>query len=72
MLLNANVQRTISLKERVKLQLRLDASNVLNRTHYGAPNLDPTSSVFGTLSNASTTSTRFLMTIGLEVLIGGL
>ena len=35
---NANVQRNIPIRERVQLQLRLDAANVLNRTHYQAPN----------------------------------
>jgi hypothetical protein len=64
MLLNANVQREIRLKERVRVQLRLDAANVLNRTHFQAPNLDPTSTQFGMITNASTTATRFLMVIG--------
>jgi hypothetical protein len=63
LLLNANIQRNILLRERVQLQLRLDAANVLNRTHYQAPNLDPTSTQFGTITNASTTATRFVMVI---------
>jgi hypothetical protein len=32
LLLNANIQRNIPLRERVQLQLRLDAANVLNRS----------------------------------------
>ena len=43
---NANIQRNVSLRERVQLQLRLDAANVLNRTHYQAPNVDQTSTQF--------------------------
>ena len=63
LLLNANIQRNIALRERVQLQLRLDAANVLNRTHYQAPNLDPASTQFGTITNASTSATRFVMVI---------
>lgn len=52
---DANLQKDISTFERVKIQLRLDAFNVLNRPQYGTPTVSPTStkngvSTFGTVT----------------------
>jgi hypothetical protein len=59
MLLNLNLSRNIALGRRT-LQLRVDAVNALNRAHYAAPNLDPTSTQFGQVTAASGTVMRFV------------
>jgi len=35
------------------LQIRADAFNALNRTHFAAPNTSPTSSDFGAITSTS-------------------
>ena len=45
---DANVQKDITAWENVKMELRLDAFNLLNRPQYNTPNVSPTSSLFGT------------------------
>lgn len=47
---DGNVQKDISGPENVKIELRLDAFNLLNRPQYNTPNLSPTSTSFGTTS----------------------
>jgi hypothetical protein len=47
---DANVQKDITAYENVKIQLRIDAFNLLNRPQYNTPNVSPTSSSFGTTS----------------------
>jgi hypothetical protein len=47
---DANVQKDITAYENVKIELRLDAFNLLNRPQYNTPNVSPTSSAFGTTS----------------------
>src|SRR5690606_6978086 len=54
--MDANIQRDIRLTERVTLQLRMDALNVANRSQFSPPNLDPTSTNFGRVTN-NTSST---------------
>ncbi len=64
LLLNANIERTFSLKERVRFQVRVDAQNLLNRSHFAAPNLDPTSTDFGAVKQTSGTIMRWFTFIG--------
>jgi len=64
LLLNANVQRTISLRERVQFVLRVDAANALNRSHFAAPNVDPTSTQFGVVTQTSGTICRWFTFVG--------
>ncbi|MGQ9635839.1 MAG: carboxypeptidase-like regulatory domain-containing protein [Bryobacteraceae bacterium] len=47
--INANVARSVNLvgDGRVRLELRLDASNAINATRLGAPNTNPTNVNFG-------------------------
>ncbi len=58
--LNINVLRSIELPGRKTLQFRVDMLNALNRMHWGTPNLNPTSTQFGTVTSASTTIMRFV------------
>jgi hypothetical protein len=56
---DGNVQKDFTAYENVKVQLRLDAFNLLNRPQYNTPNVSPTSSSFGTTSGVySGTSAR--------------
>ena len=64
MLLNSSAQRTFKIKERFKLEARVDAANVLNRSHFAAPNLDPTSTQFGVVTQTSGTICRWLTFVG--------
>jgi hypothetical protein len=41
------------------VQFRLDMQNLLNRQHYGNPNLDPTSTNFGQIRTVNNTVMRF-------------
>jgi hypothetical protein len=52
-MLDLGVSRNLRLTERVTLQIRADAFNVLNHTHFGAPNTSPTSSDFGAVTSTS-------------------
>lgn len=47
---DGNVQKDINTYENVKVELRLEAFNLLNRPQYNTPNVSPTSSAFGTSS----------------------
>jgi hypothetical protein len=63
-MLNASIQKNISITERVRSQLRLDATNALNRSHFAVPNRDPTSTQFGVVSSNSYTVNRWITVIG--------
>jgi hypothetical protein len=57
--LNMNVSRNIPVGHST-LQLRIDALNLLNRNHFAAPNLDPASAQFGTVTANTATINRFV------------
>ncbi len=57
---NGNVQRDFSLGEQVRLQFRLDAINLMNRSIFGQPNTTPTSSDFGRITSTTEMPNRFL------------
>ncbi len=59
-LLNSSIQRSISLTEKLRFQLGMNAINVLNRSHFGAPSLDPTNTNFGVITSNSATACRWL------------
>jgi hypothetical protein len=63
LLLNSNISRTFPLKGRMNLQVRLDASNSLNRQHFANPNLTPTATDFGRVTGNANTEPRFLTLI---------
>ncbi len=48
--LNVNIGRTLRLPGNKTLQLRVDALNVFNNETYDTPNLNPTSTQFGTIT----------------------
>jgi len=49
---NANLGRTFSFSERVKLELRCDVFNVANRSQFNPPVSTPTSTDFGRITSA--------------------
>jgi hypothetical protein len=56
--IDLGLQKNFSLPERMHLQFRLDAFNVLNHTNFRAPNDDRSSSVFGQNGPGSTYPSR--------------
>jgi hypothetical protein len=60
---NTNVQRDFRIRERVKLQLRVDALNLQNRTQFAAPNVNPASTDFGRVTAQSNTTKRFIQVL---------
>jgi len=57
---NANLQKNITLKEGINLQLRLDALNLQNRSQFNGPDLNPVNSTFGQVTSQSSATNRFL------------
>ncbi len=57
---NANLTRAFAFGEQWKLQLRLDAMNLLNRSHFSTPNVDPVSSNFGRVTAQTAAANRVL------------
>lgn len=55
---DGNVQKEFATFERVKLQLRMDCFNLLNRPQYNTPNVKPTSSLLGTTTGVYTSNER--------------
>jgi hypothetical protein len=47
---DATLEKEVNTWENVKIQLRLDAFNLLNRPQYNTPTVSPTSASFGTTS----------------------
>jgi hypothetical protein len=52
-LLDLGMSKSLRVAERISLQLRADAFNCLNHTHFAAPNTTPTSTDFGTVAATS-------------------
>jgi len=52
-LLDGGLTKSQRVGERYTVQLRADAFNVLNHTHFGAPGVSPTSTDFGVISSTS-------------------
>jgi len=59
--IDANLQRDIRLSEVFTLQFRVDALNLFNRSQFENPNLDPTSTNFGRVTNNTSSTMRFLL-----------
>jgi hypothetical protein len=58
--LDVNLQRTFRLREHLSFQLRMDALNVENHSQFNPPDLVPTDSTFGKITNNTTSTMRFL------------
>jgi hypothetical protein len=63
-LANASLQRTFVVKERVKIMVRADAQNVMNRSQLAAPTMDPTSTLFGQSTSTSGQISRWYTLVG--------
>jgi len=57
---NANLQREFRMAEGVRLQFRVDAMNVFNRSYWGAANTSPTSSNFGKVTSTLQSDKRWI------------
>jgi len=62
--LDANIQRTFKIRENLSFQLRMDALNTLNESQFDVPNLDPTSTNFGKITNNTSSTMRFILIQG--------
>jgi hypothetical protein len=58
--LNGNIQRDFLIKERVTLQLRLDALNLPNYSLMEGPNTDPVATNFGKVTSQTRNLNRFM------------
>ena len=56
---NANLRRDIVIKERLRLELRLDALNLQNRSQMLAPDMSPYSTNFGKITSQTGSLNRF-------------
>ena len=63
-LVNASLQRTFVIRERIKIQVRADAQNVMNRSQLAAPTMDPTSTLFGQSTSTSGQISRWYTLVG--------
>jgi hypothetical protein len=59
--LDTNIQREFRVRERIALQFRMDALNVANHSQFENPNVDPTSTNFGRITNNTSSTMRFLL-----------
>jgi hypothetical protein len=58
-LANGNLLRNFTIKERLRLQVRLDVQNLQNRTQFSDPNTSPTSTQFGKVTGTTLSVNRF-------------
>ena len=58
-LVNANIVRNLDLGGSHRLQFRVDVQNLFDAVQWGNPNLDPTSTNFGTITTATNSIMRF-------------
>jgi len=58
-LVNANIVRNVDLGASRRLQFRVDVQNLFDAVQWGNPNLDPTSTNFGTITTATNSIMRF-------------
>jgi hypothetical protein len=64
--LNASFIKRVQLNERMKFELRADATNLTNSVMFAAPTADITSSIFGRINNSVSSSSRKIQ-LGLKV-----
>jgi hypothetical protein len=56
---NGNLRRDFRLKEKVTMEIRLDALNLLNRSQFAAPDNNPFNTTFGKVTATTSTLNRF-------------
>ena len=57
---NANASKNFALTERVKMQIRINALNVQNRSQMGGPSTDPFSTNFGRITSQTAATNRWM------------
>jgi len=57
---DAVVSKTVSIREKVRLQYRFEAYNLFNHVRFGAPNADPTSANFGKVDPTEQNNARLI------------
>ena len=65
---DANIQKDTALGEGIKLELRMDVFNLLNRPQYNTPNVSPTSAAFGTTSGVYSGANARQLEVGAHVI----
>ena len=55
---DASLLKRIAINERIKLEVRADATNLTNSVAFGAPTTDITSGTFGRIRNTITSGSR--------------
>jgi hypothetical protein len=56
---NANLMRNFTIHEGLKMQVRVDALNLQNRSQFAGPQISPTSTNFGKVTAATSSTNRF-------------
>jgi hypothetical protein len=56
---NGNLVREFKIVERLRLQIRVDALNLQNRSQWNPPDLSPTSTNFGRITSQTGSLNRF-------------
>ena len=56
--IDASLLKRVTLTERMKLELRADATNLTNSVFFGPPTTDITSGTFGRIRNTITSGSR--------------
>lgn len=56
--INGSLLKRVPVTERIKLELRAEATNVTNSVMFGAPTADITSATFGRIRSSTTSSSR--------------
>ena len=62
--LDGNLQREFRIRERFVFQLKGDFINLMNRTQFAAPNIDPLSTNFGRVTANASSTKRFVLLQG--------
>jgi hypothetical protein len=57
---DAVITKTFSVREKVKFQYRFEAYNLFNHVRFPAPNTDPTSASFGTVTQTEQNNARMI------------
>jgi hypothetical protein len=60
--------KTLRLREWLRMQLRGEAEGVMNHPNFSAPNVTPTSSLFGTINSTQTGQEERRVFVGLKVM----
>jgi len=59
-IVNGSVEKNLRILEKFDMQIRMDAINVLNRSHFDVPNLTPTATDFGRVTASREVINRFI------------